>query len=392
MSSPFISTQPTDGGLGGLGGRSPPTTPTGVRLAVVEIQLIMQHLDIRSLLALGRCNRLLLNAASTDFACKGRLVRIDVGVDGSHHDPGASRILRHCDTEVHWPCSSTCNKHICDRGEYDDDVFQRIQSIPRIRTLTRIYHIYRRTWIKVLSTPAFSHVTHLYGTLKCFSVGADDPPILQRVAHHMPNLRVLHINCNASTNLALLARMCYLHTLTIHGASENASLGVDGFPSLRVLRLIRCQQSAAENILLCPMARSLTFLHYLPTRSRSNTPWDAILANLHSLKTLSLRNSLDISLVIRALAAAPNSMPRLQRLRVSVCFDMDTLHAPPWPEIDQLVPLLTAKPMVSIQLYPPVYFIESMMQKTDMYYAPLANAFPSRVTFSRVAPSDDDVE
>jgi hypothetical protein len=65
------------------------------RLADVEVQLIMQHLDPQSLLRLARCSRVLLCCASNSFVWRQVYIRVNVhGSDVTEHPRLARSLLR----------------------------------------------------------------------------------------------------------------------------------------------------------------------------------------------------------------------------------------------------------------------------------------------------------
>ena len=77
-----------------------------VTLATVELQLIMQCCDAKTLLSFARCSRATLQAASTDFAWSRQP---PFPVRSTQAELGArirGSLLRHCDTALTWGSAS----------------------------------------------------------------------------------------------------------------------------------------------------------------------------------------------------------------------------------------------------------------------------------------------
>jgi hypothetical protein len=216
----------------------------------------MRHLDLHSFLALARCNRVCHAAASTDFACEFLCLEIEVAFDGSRPDPSHSRILRHCTTHVHWPCTHECFDAFCTRTDCSDAVYASIRSIPRIRVLSRADHLSRTMWHKVLSDVAFANVERILGFVESF--GEIEVGSFRR---GMPKLQEVEIECEGSCNVTSLVRMSHLRRLTIHVASEKTIFD-DGEPvSLRSLTLANSLDGRSiETFLFGRMAQSLIHL------------------------------------------------------------------------------------------------------------------------------------
>lgn len=95
-------------------------------LATVSLQLILQHLDARSIVATALCSRHTLAAASAPFAMRFLSPLALLMSEGCRCGPRS--LLRFVDVELRFPC---CIFDSVDR----QIVLSNVDSIPRLRSL-----------------------------------------------------------------------------------------------------------------------------------------------------------------------------------------------------------------------------------------------------------------
>jgi hypothetical protein len=76
------------------------------RLAIVELQIIMQQMECKELLAFARCNSKLMHVAESPFAWRHATLRLNLAQTTAAGATAPSRLLRHARTFVHWTSSS----------------------------------------------------------------------------------------------------------------------------------------------------------------------------------------------------------------------------------------------------------------------------------------------
>ena len=129
------------------------------RLATVELQLIMQHCDQRTLLALARCSRFTLSAASHPFAWRALSpLSFPTTVADLGGRLRGSRLLAHCDVALRWqPPTNWWQPAV------DDAELAAIESVPRLVELdTRARNVKSAELRRLLSHPALAGLTTLH--------------------------------------------------------------------------------------------------------------------------------------------------------------------------------------------------------------------------------------
>jgi hypothetical protein len=267
-------------------------------LATVELQLVMQHLDLRSFLALARCDTHSLAAASTEFACTYQLVSVSLGDENAIHRPGTSRILRHCHISI-----DAKNRRLNDAHPHVSSALE----LPRIRELTGI-DFYQS--IERFARPSLAHVTSIHGTLGLGNVTCQC--VFGALLTHFPSVEHLGFVCVGMTShelLAPLAKLTRLRTLSLYNPSNSFTAAVlDACTSLRELEFVHMPSSILSSLLSSTGAQRLECIT-LENWWHIKIDWQ--LGNLESLRRLELRGCDDF---INVLLRNPHGVPALESL------------------------------------------------------------------------------
>ena len=310
------------------------------RLAAVELQLIMHCCDKRTLLALARCCRFALSAASSDFAWRGTspvAVGFSLATAAAESTPelvwqwllrslsflpsaaapsplplGAligQSLLRHADLLVRW----------ADEPKGDEEISEALRligSLPRLGALDLSDRRLASVWA---APPA---LLQPLGTLT--ALDASGTPLvtaaMRVLAQQLPRLRTLHCYPSgwARECLLPLLELPLLSDLRLEGwllqgpAADSAVLAE--CRGLRRLALSGRSLSRFAALLRAPGLRSLpelTLAHFVWDDS-----WAAIFANLHSLRRLTVDRCACAAPLLSALQL-PAVCPQLRRLRIA---------------------------------------------------------------------------
>jgi hypothetical protein len=175
------------------------------RLAHVEAQLVMQFCDPRSLLALARCSRALLAAASAAFAWpssradaadRSNIVPLEVpfGVLDLAGKLRASRVLRFAPVFVCWEASINGRRFNPSMAPMADET----RSILQIPNLVGLDAVPRQapvaSLVRILSAPEMAGLTEL--RVSEAQIGDRAGKQLTKCASALPHLRRLSIECD----------------------------------------------------------------------------------------------------------------------------------------------------------------------------------------------------
>jgi hypothetical protein len=355
------------------------------RLAAVELQLVMQCCDLQSLLALSRCSRHSLAAASSDFAwrCLSPLCLFPTQLQ--RDDPAArsrSLPLRFCDSHFEWrPLHPDVQSEL-----------GRIHSLPRLRSLNSLKHagLSPAVWQRLLAHPALSGLTSL--RIGVGMMREDDGSLLPLLAAHCPRLSRLHVY-----NECLVAQMSQsaldglwslpaLSDLLLSGdlAAIHAR-AVSRCSSLRRLQLRSIDYGLRPvlDALQLPQLESLTLDSVRLDASRvvgGGRPiasdlldWTVCFAHMHSLTSLSLERCSGVDRVLTALQShCPAS---LQSLRIRP----PSNYGSALPDLQLLGRLLDQRPPLRLHL--------AWSALHDVWTAALQQPHSTRVTIGEFVPN-----
>ena len=323
------------------------------RMATVELQLVMQHCDAQSLLALARCSRFTFAAASNSFAWRcappvrvdiARFAATEVPMSTLHcildsmccsaclpqpqpplplpSDAADSRwsLLRHVDQSVHW----TSARGVRSGDRYQAFVARRLLPLlPRVRSLDLSEaQMLGLQWSDVHSClVALGQLTaiDLAGMLL-----SDDE--MRALAGNLPRLRTLRCRPSGDvrqclqplTQLPLLTDLG-LMAVTLHGSPDDFAV-IAECPNLRRLALVNVSEAVCGPLLQAPGLQrlrrlTLALMFCLPDQPRAD--WTAAFANLQSLRRLTIDRCNSMCAAPLVAAAAEAGCPQLCRLRIA---------------------------------------------------------------------------
>ena len=333
---------------------SQPSTSLFSRLSMDPLQIVMHCCDTQSLLALARCSRSTLEAASYSFAW---IHAPHVVVDMAHFDRGDPPLRRLWNRlrrrrvigrpndqppwlpppppvdmystrppalqaigRVRWTCKAK------DAGDWVRlrTAFRVLPTLPRLVALDMAHFRFRHMpWSLVASL-----VLSLHGlTALDISESNLSPFELCQLVLKLPQLRTLGCKpfITIGNCLQLLSRLPQLTDLglvatNLIGIVDNFAV-LDDCPRLRFLSLCDVQLDESFSVLRAPGLQSLQQLtlrqHIFHIAVGFQTDWAAIGANLQSLRCLTLE-PVDSGLSAAILAAvAAGGFPSLAHLRVA---------------------------------------------------------------------------
>ena len=327
------------------------------RLATVELQLIMQHCDLSTLLALARCSRFTLHAASHSFAWRALS---PLSFPTTVADLGANlrglRLLAHCDVALRW----LPPKEGWRQPKVGDAELAAIESVPRLVELdARAREVKSAQMRRLLSHPSLTGLT----TLHCDARHMDDACTSQLPLHHA-RLRTLLLMMSRGSDadprlLAPLPQLPALTDLSLDYGVDQSDVEIIGrCASLRRLHLSNVEPAVLFAVLAAPARARLESLSlsYVNAGPASASPhfgaaaaagaavsaadvqsWKASFENLQSLRALCLRDFEGFGVVFAGVAAALASGSALRSL---TALRADTLQMD--NEGGSLIPLLAA--------------------------------------------------
>jgi hypothetical protein len=340
-------------------------------LATVELQLVMHHLDLPSLLALARCCRTTLAAASCDFACKYLTVDILACIYGMRPDPRASRVLRHCDVAVAWMCTTSCTIGcVCSGSEVG---MTMLTSLARVSSFAGTYTpVLLGPWIERRSYAQYARDCIQQG-FNTFRTTGFPVAILRSIGCASMRVTTLSlrggIGINNATFYAPLTRMHRLATLfvTRPGASLTDEI-LDSCVNLRSLSLVSPHADTIQSLLTSTCAQRLEKIYLSGDKYRIY--WIDALRNMRALHTLTLALQESLDDVLRALrieGTAP--MLRVLGVHAYMCHtNMGSVN---------LTRFITERPTVTL--------VFSAMESMQPIIQTLQERFPNRVV-SRKTP------
>ena len=320
-------------------------------LATVELQLVMQHCDLNTLLALARCSRFTLSAASHPFAWRALSpLSFPTTVASRLH---GSRLLAHCDVALRWMSATK------ERGQpdVDDAELAAIGSVPRLVELdTHAREVKSAQMQRLLSHPSLAGLTALHT-----GGGQLDGTCTALLPLHQPRLRTLsvQIDHDSDADPRLLAPLPQLPALTdlsldASGVGDGVVEMIGRCASLRRLHLGSLQNDVLFAVLTAPARAQLESLSLsgvvvrppdgaaaaadgAGSSAADVQSWRASFENLQSLRSLSLRDCGHHGVLFAGAAAALASGGALRNL-TALC--TDTLKVD--NEGGSLIPLLAA--------------------------------------------------
>jgi hypothetical protein len=354
------------------------STPSIATLATVELQLVMQCLDLTSLLSLARCSRTTLTAASSDFACRYLMVDVDASVNGLRGSPAASRVLRHCDVAVHWSCTIACTPRcVCSLNEAG---MAMLQAIPRMRVIETEADM--STWSNIFSNGAFAGVTRLRGQItSCPDIGR--AWIIDVIAARMHALESLSLVFRQPvfkygfpdhTSFASLARLQRLSHLEVRRSGGWYGFSLHGCTALRWLHV---NADCSIRDLLCG-AHTIEHLT-LSVREMGRTDFGECFRMMVALRTLVMYDG-DIHMqgaVVDALCQDEAAAPALELVAFAPMRG-GWFEGLLEPSADELRLLVRARPTLGVEiLHTGQHFVSD--SHAFAQFAPLCAEFPDRV-------------
>jgi hypothetical protein len=301
-------------------------------LATVELQLIMQCCDAKTLLSFARCSRATLQAASTDFAWSRQP---PFPVRSTQAELGArirGSLLRHCDIALTWGSASGgsglgMRSMFAANISVPEAVLAGLESVPRLVTLdARNATAGPKQFARLLAHPSFSSLTALY-----VDEAHLDTECMRLLPLHQRGLRILHAPQPAQgakgflLPVAQLPLLEELRTTDLPGSSGDDVTLLGQCPLLRrlAIRSLRCE--AYVPLLTAPGLRGLeeleleeVFAHHAngPYDEAAPVDWTACFANLRCLRSLRLLGCWGVDALIETLLADASPCPALRMLSV----------------------------------------------------------------------------
>jgi len=323
------------------------------RLAVVEVQLVMQMCDLQSLLALAQCSRATLAAASHPFVWRGLPPLLVSSSELERVAPAAlsASLLRFCDVALRCPPRVPRWLIGAAADSQTEDTLRLIESIPRLRALDvlRFKGLRLDHWRRMLAHPALR-------TLTALRVGAGDRhddggvggALIPLLAAHCSQLQRLHLHAadpllpaapespDPSASQPPSPPLPHLTDLLLQmlAPALPGPLDLSWCPSLRRLHLTSMTDNTACAVLCSAslMRLEVLVLHCVGDdfpEPDEEADWAGCFANLRALHSLRLYHCRAEGLLLAALLTMdPQRLP------------LRSLHLRPWEE-DLPQPLLS---------------------------------------------------
>lgn len=341
------------------------------RLAQVELQLIMHACDLRSLLALARCCRFSLAAASHDFAFS---CLSPVGFRSTRPNLAGNirnSLLRFADIGVRWavPKRSTPFFSMQPAPLVSADEMNAIVAIPRLRSLD-VGSRAGLDWTIFLKLPGLANLTALTGGQS--SRGAIDTDATKLLAIHQPQLRTLHLPAVSPPDISdsnvapVLPPLLTDLLLRVFGPTEPELLAlVKSCTCLTRLTLINVGLWALEAWLTLPNLQSLLDLTLdSPCNDGELEPaqFVEVFESLHRLQRLALVRFGSVSDLLPALAS-----PHSDQLRALCIEPVNFQSEAALPSVDESLRLTRRLPELTIVIDLPAY--ASVHHPRDQWHA-----------------------
>ena len=375
-------------------------------LPTVLVRLVMQCCDLRSLLALARCNQHTRLAASHDAAFRAlspvtfRSTRANLAANI------AGSLLRFATIGLRWTQSGSGPF----QPEPDRDEMLAIASIPRLRVLDArgrrctFFH-YLPALLQHPSAP-LTHLTALYTPRNGLDVEC-----ITLLATQCRSLRTLHFHVPDTVPklqfMEQLAKLPCLTDLEWHGAVDDPAAFAPLFPyaGLCRLSLLDLSETAWQQLLLAPCTESVEHLRLGQLAvMQLSFDWPTCFTNLSALHTLELDQCGSIDLLLPAIIEHAMG---LRGLVVSMGqdglthpsdlyeFSFPSRFGSPKPSVALLEQLIHRRSECAITIHMvsqnqyvlwgrlSVKTLRAAWSRADEEYSALAARFPSRV---RVIP------
>ena len=294
------------------------------RLATVELQLIMQHCDFKTLLALARCSRFALSAASHPFAWRALPpLSFPTTVADLGGRLRGSRLLAHCDVALRW-LPSTQERW---QPDVDDAELAAIESVPRLVELdVRAREVEGSQMKRLLCHSALAGLTALHSSAHAGRMDADyTSQLLCQTRLRTLSLRMSHDPESDPRLLASLPQLPALTDLSLSAScvGDDAVDAIGRCASLRRLHLSSVEPADVFAVLTSPARAWLESLSLRNVWARPPSPdgaaaadvgadsftvdvesWKASVENLQSLRSLSLQYCSGHDVIFAGAAAA----------------------------------------------------------------------------------------
>ena len=272
-------------------------------IATVSLQLILQHLDARSLVAAAVCSRNTLAAASSPFAMRS-LSSITLRITNLCEDRRCTplSLLRFVDVEI---CCRSC--------PFTDGVLASIQSFPRLRGLDLSYYRDADGLKPLYELSNLAGVTSLKLGTRLTQVQ------VEHIADRLPQLRTLYLlhACQQSPAMMALRRFPHLTCLAITSRNRHVFLlpltitHLIACAELTHLILIQHQSRAVLGIMQDPILserlKQIELRTFEPgiDSAEDRATWCRCFAGMRSLVSLTLRSCVGVGDLISAASHAP---------------------------------------------------------------------------------------
>ena len=331
--------------------------------ARVEWQLIMRMCDLKSLIALARCSKETLAAASTDFAWSALSPVIFRSTRPLLAECISGSLLRCADIGVRW-----CHPEpVWDQPPVSDEEIAAVAAIPRIRLLdTRHRHQFDPgQFDSLLTMPSapLRQLTALYSGFISTGCDALSSESMRLLSEHCPLLRTLHAVAPRDMEMDDFAEQLSLVAgLTDVEVAIEVGQALLAYPGLQKLTLRGLHEATWTLPLTSPNMQQLKELTLVNVAAASahgmHAPpspidWAACFANLHSLQSLTIEQCASIDVVLSAVLAQGSASLRclsitvlddgLAPYRSSRLFSFLSLVGCSAPSVEALCQLLAAR-------------------------------------------------
>jgi hypothetical protein len=377
------------------------------RLAHVEAQLVMQFCAPRSTLALARCCRALLAAASTAFAwpssradaadrsnCTNFVpLEVPFGVLDLAGKLRASRVLRFAPVFVRWEPSINGRRFNPSMAPMADE----IRAITQIGNLVGLDAAPRQapvaSLVRILSAPEMAGLTDLRVSEAQIGDRAGKQ-LTNCCASALPHLCRLSIECDRfsgyhGVDAFDLSTLPQITALRLQHCLRGHVVTAVGLPNLRSLALVQSNLQVNHRSIEETFSDLLTILssanceplrarlveldldfrfHRLSVHSDDRPAWST--PKMPLLRKLTLRRCSSSAYILRAFAAEAYT-PSLRHLVLQPACPFDKIE----PESESVESYLIARrSLVSLQLTPPVLIFEGEYNPKTMSPHPLESA------------------
>lgn len=289
-----------------------------MRLAVVELQLIMQHCDLRSLLAFARCSKQTMAAGLQQFAWRDMRELVVVSMSPDRGAPPVfSELLQFCHVSLRYTGRLGVEKKDAPAKYMSSSDMDRVHAIPRVHALQMSgWNLSAREIHRLLAHNSLRHIR----TLNLGMHVQFDQSCIQLLLQNMPQLTSLRLQqLDTPVLCALLAQMPQLSDVRVsfqpnpfdNDAADTAAASLQQPRHLRRMVLTPFDMHFTRSLLSMPISSTL---EELTLRDVNGAITDApLFAPLIALRRLRIGTKM-LAQALRLFCVAAVECPALREL------------------------------------------------------------------------------